>query len=134
MTIRYAETADVKILLTYDKHISAAEIENSVMLHRVYIAETDGKFAGWMRYGMFWDNTPFMNMLYILPEYQHNEFGRKLVWFWEEQMKSSGHNLLLTSTVEKETAKYFYEKLGYKTIGGFTLPKDEYEIIMCKEI
>lgn len=65
MKIRYAEEADINLLTEHDQHISKEELGNSIRLRRVYIAEENGSFVGWMRYNLFWDNTPFMNLLYI---------------------------------------------------------------------
>lgn len=133
MNIRLATADDVPVLIKYDKHISTEELALSIKLRRIYIAEKGGSFAGWLRYSMFWDNTPFMNMLYILGEFQNLGIGKSLTQLWENDMKSKGFDTLMTSTVSSEYAQHFYNKLGYYAIGGFTLPGDEYEIIMCKK-
>ena len=70
----------------------------------------------------------------ILDDYQNKGYGKALVVFWENNMKLLGYNMLLTSTQDNETAKYFYEKLGYKVVGEFMLPKDSLELIYCKEL
>lgn len=66
--IRETTSEDIEILKKYDRHISKQELENSIRLNRVYIAEEAGVFIGWLRYNLFWDNTPFMNMVYLLDE------------------------------------------------------------------
>lgn len=50
---------DREILAQYDRHIRPEELETSIALGRVMIAEENGKFAGWLRFNLFWDNTPF---------------------------------------------------------------------------
>jgi len=134
MIIRNAEKSDIDMLVDYDKHISKKELENSIMLKRVYIAEENGDFIGWMRFNLFWDNTPFMNMLYILENYQNKGYGRQLVGYWENEMKNTGYDIVMTSTVAEEYAQHFYNKLGYKAAGGFMLPDDLYEIILAKKL
>ena len=134
MNIRFATINDFNILCEHDKHITPHELSLSIGSKHIYIAEENGEFAGWLRYNLFWDNTPFMNMLYILEYYRGKGYGRQLTVHWEKQMKQNGFSVVMTSTVSSEFAQHFYNKLGYKAIGGFTLPKDEYEIIMCKEI
>lgn len=131
--IRYATLDDVNIILPHDKHISKDELQNAINLKRVLLSVEDNQFIGWLRYNLFWDSIPFMNMLYILDNYQNKGYGTALINYWEQEMRSLNYNFLLTSTVEKENAKYFYQKLGYQTIGGFTIPKEEYEIIMYKD-
>ncbi len=134
MNIRVAEFGDFNILSVHDKHISKEELERSIERGRIYIAEERGRFIGWLRYNLFWDNTPFMNMLYILDGYRGKGFGKALVAYWEDAMKSENYKYILTSTASDEYAQHFYVKLGYRTIGGFTLSNDPYEIILSKEI
>lgn len=134
MRIRIGNVEDIEIIGVMDKHISKDELENIINLKRVYILEEEDKFIGWLRYNLFWDNTPFMNMLYILEEYRGQGFGKLAVEVWEEEIKSLGYKTVLTSTASNEYAQHFYNKLGYKTIGGFTLGEDPFEIILSKEI
>ncbi len=134
MIIRHATNNDIDIVLFHDKHISKIELENSISLGRVLIAELDGTFIGWLRYNLFWDNTPFMNLIYILDDYQRQGFGTQLVSYWEREVKSLGFSTVMTSTQQNETAQHFYTKLGYNAIGGFALSGDPYEIIFSKEL
>jgi len=134
MQIRLAASKDSDILHSYDHHISKQELLNSIHLNRVYIAEDNGVFLGWLRYNMFWDNTPFMNMLYLLKGNRGNGFGRQLVEYWESQMCEQGYEVVMTSTASDEYAQHFYHKLGYMTIGGFTLKDDPYEVILSKRL
>lgn len=134
MTIRHATINDISLVLLHDRHISKRELENSVFLGRVLIAELNGNFIGWLRYNLFWDNTPFMNLLYVLEGHQLKGFGTRLVSFWEDEMRALGYKTVLTSTQQNETAQHFYTRLGYKAIGGFTIPGDTYEIIFSKEL
>ena len=132
MIIRTATLADQEILGSHDSHISLPELENLIRLGRVTVLEVDGQFAGWLRWNLFWDNTPFLNMLYLLEPYRGQGYGRALMFHWEGQMTDLGFQRLMTSTAADEYAQHFYTKLGYTAIGGFTLPGDPYELIFCK--
>lgn len=134
MEIRLANLKDIDILLKYDKHISKHELKNSIDLGRVYIIQNNNIFIGWLRYNMFWDNTPFMNLLYIMEEHQGNGYGKVLVEYWEKEMKKLGYKYVMTSTPSNEYSQHFYNKLGYIAIGGFIILSDPYEIIMGKRI
>ena len=134
MEIRTAGSKDVPVLLRWDRHISRTELENSIRLGRVYIAEREGRFAGWLRYGLFWDNTPFMNLLCLLEEFRGQGYGTKLVRFWEDQMKKAGYSLVMTSTVSSEQAQHFYYRLGYEATGGFCPPGEPYELILARKL
>lgn len=132
LCIDFVKNTDIELLHQYDKHISRDELENVVRMKRIYIAKVNGHFAGWLRYNLFWDNTPFMNMLYIIEEYRGKGFGRQLVEVWEEQMSNLGYKELMTSTQSDEYAQHFYFKLGYEAIGGFRPKNEPYEVIFCK--
>lgn len=134
MEIRTVDEKDTEILLKNDTHISEKELKNLINLGRVYIAEENGDFVGWLRYNLFWDNTPFMNMLYVLSEYRGRGYGRELVDYWEMQMKNKGFSEVMTSTLSDEYAQHFYNKLGYNTVGGFTPSDGGYELILMKKI
>ena len=132
MNIRFAEIKDIDLLIRYDKHIAKEEIRNIIRQSRIYIVEKDSQFVGWLRYNLFWDNTPFINMLYILEEYRGRGFGRQAVEFWENEMRQQGYHTFMTSTQADEYAQHFYFRLGYEAAGGFRLGNDPYEIIFSK--
>lgn len=132
--IRYAEETDIPILSEHDKHISKEELGNSVRLKRVLVLFVGEEFVGWLRYNLFWDNTPFMNMLYILDNLRGKGYGKELVTFWENEMRQKGYDRVLTSTLSNEQAQIFYRKLGYTDIGSLLLPNEPLEIIFLKNI
>lgn len=134
MLIRFAAPDDMEQLTEYDKHIAKQELENSIRLNRVYIAEENDRLVGWLRYNLFWDNTPFMNMLYLLEDCRGKGFGTQLVQYWENQMKLLGYEVVMTSTQSDEYAQHFYNKLGYSAIGGFLPEAASFEIILSKKI
>ena len=132
--IRTADKSDTELLLSMDRHISRSELESIIGLGRVFILECGGSFAGWLRYGLFWDNTPFMNMLFLLEEYRGRGFGKMLALFWERKMAEYGYNEVMTSTASDEYAQHFYNRLGYTTVGGFALSGEPFELILTKKI
>ena len=134
MEIKIAGLQDVETIAKYDKWICTETIEKKVLDQQIYVVYDNNNFVGWMRYNLFWDNTPFMSMLHLLLEYRGKGMGKQLVMFWEEQMKAMGHKVLLTSTAQTETSQHFYVKLGYKAIGSFTLASEPLEIIFSKEL
>ena len=134
MNIRTAAPDDLPALREHDRHISAQVAALSIQLNRVYIAEEQGKFLGWLRYNLFWDNTPFMNLLCVLEEHRGRGVGKALVEYWEGQMGQAGYGMVMTSTQSNEYAQHFYGRLGYAAIGGFLLPGEPYELILAKQL
>lgn len=132
--IRSAEFSDLKTVSECDKHVKYEELENIVKLCRLIVAETDGKVVGWLRWNLFWDNTPFMNMLYVSEEFRGIGYGTALCDFWESEMKRAGYDLVLTSTLSNEKGQFFYRKRGYKDCGSLSLPDEPLEIILMKSL
>ena len=132
--IRYAGISDFETLSALDKHISPEELKRIIKHNRVLIAGADGTIAGWLRFGLFWDNTPFMNMLYIIDKVRCKGYGTALCDFWENEMRSGGFKFVLTSTLSSEQAQHFYRKRGYKDCGSLMLPNEPLEIILSKNL
>ncbi|EKS4345610.1 GNAT family N-acetyltransferase [Clostridium sporogenes] len=135
MKIEYASELDFQFILDNDRHVSKQLIKNKLKEKEIMIAkDQDNKIIGWLRYSYFWDNTPFMNMLYLNENYRNKRIGKKLVEFWETEMKSKGYELVMTSTLSNEQAQHFYRKLGYKDAGSLLLDDEPLEIIFTKSI
>lgn len=132
--IRYAFIDDLAILKKYDVHILENELRNSLNKNRIIVMEDDGVFMGWLRYNLFWDNTPFINMLYILDNFQGRVCGGQLLVFFEKEMRENGHCLILTSTLSNERAQFFYRKHGFSDCGSLILPGQPLEIILLKNL
>lgn len=132
--IRYAQNDDLQALMKYDTHIAKRELENSISSRRVLASFENGALVGWLRFNLFWDSIPFMNMLYVLPQHRGKGQGGALVDFWEKEMLESGYKMLLTSTLSSEQAQFFYRKKGYTDCGSLLLPHEPLEIIMLKAI
>ncbi|MCL2285527.1 MAG: GNAT family N-acetyltransferase [Firmicutes bacterium] len=125
--------------LTMHEHICKNAIKDKISRGEIYGAYDGDKLIGWLRYSLFWDMVPFMNMLQIFPEYRGKGVGRQLVEFWEGEMKARGHKQVMTSTQQNEDAQHFYNKLGYVAVGGFAqalsaLTEESYELILMKEL
>lgn len=134
MTIRTAADTDLPILTQYDRHISPEELKNLINFGRVIIGEINGEFAGWLRWNLFWDNTPFVNLLYLLDPFRSMGYGREMMLHWEREMQKLGFDTVMTSTASDEYAQHFYRKLGYTAIGGFTPFGNPYELIFAKQL
>ena len=121
VSIRYVSASDKDFWYTLDRHLPETEFLNKVRDKQGYILLEDGKQAGLLRYNLFWDNTPFCTMLFVDWKSQKKGYGRKLMEHWEQDMKSKGFDMLLTSTQVDEEAQHFYRKLGYKDCGSLVL-------------
>ncbi|OXL85895.1 GNAT family acetyltransferase [Paenibacillus sp. SSG-1] len=135
MNIAFANELDYEYIKGRDHHISENLISAKIKGKEIYIIRnSDGRNIGWMRYGYFWDNIPFMNMIWIDEEFRDRGVGNKVVLFWEEQMKQKGFNMVMTSTQADEGAQHFYRKLGYQDAGCLLLNTQPLEIFLTKPL
>ncbi|BBH24317.1 N-acetyltransferase [Paenibacillus baekrokdamisoli] len=135
MNIEFATELDYEYIVDRDHHILENLIMTKIKEKEIYIIRNQQNMnIGWMRYGYFWDNTPFMNMIWLDEQYRGNGLGGKVVLFWENHMKQKGSKLVMTSTLANEEAQHFYRTLGYKDAGCLLLENEPLEIILIKPI
>lgn len=115
--MRYATLEDKAFWFTLDKHLKEAMFESKVILKECYMIEGDNKPVGVLRYNLFWDSIPFVNLIYIDWDCHKKGIGTKAMLYWEDEMKRLGYDLVMTSTMVEETAQHFYRKLNYKDCG-----------------
>jgi len=132
--IRYANENDLGTLKSYDIHIREDELCDVIKRKRVFLMQSGNVILGWLRYNLFWDNTPFMNMLFILEGHRGKGYGKQLVNHWEDAMRRCNYHMVMTSTLSSEQAQFFYRKIGYVDCGAFVLPGEPLEVILRKDL
>ena len=66
MQIYIADHTHTEYIVQNDKWVTRDIINQKIESNQIYVVFDNDKFIGWLRYGLFWDHIPFMNMLYIL--------------------------------------------------------------------
>ncbi len=134
MRIHYGDSTHLAYLMEHDHHVAPDILRSKLERREMLVASDERSVIGWLRFGYFWDNTPFMNMLYIEESHRGKNIGRELVAYWEEEMKRRGYTLVMTSTQSDEDAQHFYRRLGYKDAGSLLLDDQPLEIIFTKKL
>lgn len=134
VTTRTATDLDLPVLVELDGHVSSLDLTDIVKSGRVMVAEVDGVVVGLLRWGLFWDQVPFMNLLWVVPELRGQGLGTALVEAWEQAQRAAGHTMVLTSTVSAESAQHLYRRLGYVDSGVLLLPDEPAELIFHKPL
>ncbi|ULQ59026.1 GNAT family N-acetyltransferase [Brucepastera parasyntrophica] len=134
MTIEYALSSDYGWLRKHDRYVADEILKTKIEHREIYVVRDGDEITGWLRYNLFWDHIPFMNMLFLLEQYRNKGTGKKLVQFWEDDMRKKGHDLVLTSTLSDESAQHFYRKLGYVENGALKYRDEALEIIFCRKL
>ena len=119
--IKYVSENDKLFWFTLDRHLSESEFKLKIRDRRGYIISDGDKPIGIMRYNLFWDNIPFLTLIYIEDSCQGKGYGRQAMRYWENEMRGLGYKMVITSTQVNEQAQHFYRKLGYVDKGCLIL-------------
>ncbi|MCI8331603.1 MAG: GNAT family N-acetyltransferase [Clostridiales bacterium] len=121
LSIRHVQEKDQSFWFTLDQHLAKEEFQRKVEQKMGYVLCEEQTPVGLLRYQLFWDQIPFCTLLFIDPAKQKRGYGRALMSFWEQEMKSLGHQMVMTSTRVDEEAQHFYRALHYKEAGSLIL-------------
>ena len=130
MEIRLAVAEDIGGICRYDSHIPHLRLEKCIESGFVWVLCDGAAIVGVLRFSLFWQTLPFLDLMYLDDAYRGHGWGTRMMACWEENMKAAGYDHCMLSTQEDETAKFFYEKLGYRRIGSFLPPEQEAVEIM----
>ena len=137
MKIKTANINDLGNILKIDRHVPKDRLEKLIGEGFIYLLEDEvkGSIEGVLRYSLFWQTIPFLDLIILNENYRNKGFGTLLMDKWESEMQNQGFKQVMTSTQADETAWQFYEKRGYLNKGGFFPPNQEAkEIIYIKEL
>lgn len=134
MKIQMATEQDYTYIVERDRHIPKSLVKTKIREQEIYIITNSGSNIGWMRFGYFWDNIPFMNMLWIDEPYRAQGLGKEIVLLWEADMRQKGFELVMTSTQSNEDAQHFYRKIGYRDAGCLLLDTQPLEVLLTKNL
>lgn len=130
MTIQRAKPEQLEQLRRYDSHIPAQRLLDCIRRGFVHIIQSEGQVVGILRYSLFWQTIPFLDLLFLDEDFRGKGMGSRAMARWEAEMRKTGYNYVMLSTQEDETAQFFYDKLGYRRIGAFLPPDQEAQELM----
>ena len=119
-----ATVADVDAWRTFDALISQNELLTKLRNRRCYLLTEDSVPVGVLRYNLFWDEIPFVTLLFLMEGARGKGYGKRAMQMWEMEMRYLGFPCVMTSTQADETAQHFYRKLGYKDAGCLILNEE----------
>ena len=139
MMIELAQGKDKQEIARLDSHIPSSRLDECIGNGQVYVLKDDSiknggqnhrekdPALGVLRYSLFWQTIPFLDLIYVDEGYRNRGFGTEMMHAWETAMEIRGYKYVMTSTQADENAWRFYEKLGYHKVGGFFPPEQEAE-------
>lgn len=134
MSVAFAVPEDLDYLVEKD-HIGRDKIGEKISRCEFIVAHQDDRRVGFLRYNYFWDDVPFMNLLWVQEDFRSQGFGTRLISFWEKEMRKIGYDSALTSTLStNERAQHLYRRLGYEDNGCLLMPGDPLELLLLKSL
>lgn len=115
--MEFAQEGHREFWFTLDRHIALDTWNRKLLDQTCYVMLEDDMPIGVLRYNLFWDHIPFLNLIYIQDDYQRKGYGKLAMLQWERDMEALGHRVVMTSTMVEEGSQHFYRKLGYRDCG-----------------
>lgn len=136
MIVRYMEEKDKSFIMNVNKDIKDINFKALLYTKSAYVMSLGDTPIGFMYHSVLWNSMPFMNLIYVKEEFRGLGYASWAIKFWEEDMKSRGYKMVLTSTRADEDAQHLYRKLGYVDCGSILFNDTPFnqplEIIMRK--
>ena len=127
LSVVFAKPDDYPVCARFDAHISPAEFARKCEARRYYLLRDGLTPVGVMRYNLFWDQIPFLTLIYLAEDARGHGFGTQAMDFWEKEMRARGYDMVMTSTQADEDAQHFYRARGYRDCGALFLTTPGYE-------
>ena len=137
MIIELAQGRDKLKIARLDRHVPSPRLGECIYNGQVYVLKDDdiknggqnhrlkNPIVGVLRYSLFWQTIPFLDLIYVDEKYRGRGFGTEMIKKWESAMLTCGYKYVMTSTQADEDAWQFYERLGYRKTGSFLPPEQD---------
>ena len=116
MIIELAQGKDKQKIANLDSHIPLPRLGECIWNGQVYVLKDDSiknggqnhrlkdPVVGVLRYSLFWQTIPFLDLLYIDEAYRNRGFGTQMMREWESFIATLGYKYVMTSTQADEDA------------------------------
>ncbi len=74
--VRYVTAEDRAFWFSLDNHLSTTEFDRKVRDRQGYVLYCGTRPIGILRYNLFWDSIPFLNLIFIEEEHRRQGGGR----------------------------------------------------------
>ena len=134
LIIRIADDRDIARIKSYQEEALLDNINAAVYRVHLVIAEEDGEFRGYLQYGLYKNDIPYIHKLYVTPDHRGTGYAGIIIEEWEELMRQNGYSRVMLSVSSANSAQNFYRLMGYRDIGSITLPGEPLDMIMLKDL
>ena len=108
-----AEQLQYMLALFYSEEALTRQMENG---QQFYMASDYGQAQGFAAFTDEGNTVYKLQKLYVLPSNQKTGAGKLLLQYVEEEIRKLGGTRLILNVNRANTAKYYYEKIGFSII------------------
>lgn len=132
MKIRLANKHDLSFIIKYDNLV--LNHKELIKEDKYYVIEENRELIGFLRYNLFWDHIPFINLFYIEEDKRKSGYGTNLLNYFINEMLKNNYQVIMTSSQSKEEGKCFFLKNNFNIVGGFNPYNEDYELILERRL
>lgn len=133
--IRFAKKSDLEFLNS-NVYISGEILLRKIELQEIIITEKNGVQAGFLQLEYLWSLVPYIALIKVLPEYQRQGIGKKMLEFTESFLREKKYKKLYSSSQANEpNPQEWHRHVGFEECGIITGINEEIgEIFFCKNL
>lgn len=130
--IAVATLDDIADIQNLDVQLSDKVLTMAIQEQQVYVLKAPWAVVGVCCFSFF-QHEPYLNTFCVDQDYRKQGCDKELLAFWENTMKEKGYESVLLSAPSQDTAKYFYEKLGYQYVGSVQAKTRDSEVLLYRK-
>lgn len=102
----------------HSKYIDPIKIKLKIQQKQIILAVLNKQIIGILKFSYFWDTRPYMDLIYVDPDYRKEGIGKSLLNFLEDYLVREGYFYLFSSSEEPEkTPQQWHKKMGFQECG-----------------
>jgi N-acetylglutamate synthase-like GNAT family acetyltransferase len=118
LNIRFGTTDDYDYSISVDKYISKKLLKWKLENNEIIIAESTGIFVGYLRLEYLWSKIPYIGLILIKESHRKQGFGRQILIFLEQYLKSQGIDKLYSSSqINESEPQAWHRRMGFTESG-----------------
>ena len=134
LSIRPATLTDIEFLNGLELAPIETKLKEVLDSGNIQIAMADNTSVGFLSFSILWGKLPFLELIEVLVSQRGQKFDAGTVRAWEQDMRSRGFDLVLTSTNADGDAQHFWRKMGYVDCGALTVRGKAAEIFFQRSL
>ena len=116
--VRYVMESDADWLAERDKQITREVLDAKAGRGECIVATIDGVRIGFLRFSFMWSKVPFVDLIFVEPEYRNRGAGRAMVDLLQAKARADGRSMIMSSSQSDEPEpQAWHRRVGFRDAG-----------------